>query len=275
MGTLTCRVIAEIGWNHMGDMDLARRMIAAAAEAGADIVKFQTWRVAKLQPGPWDSDGRREIYENAELTPEAHGLLAQTCRDHGVTFMTSLFDAGDVEMVASLGSAIVKIPSPEAHNAELLRAVDGRFDRVLVSTGASEWSEVKRIPSLIRKSALWLLHCVAAYPCPPDQVNLPRMNALRTVVPSVGYSGHLDGVADAVAAVAMGAEYVEKHFTLDRMLPGRDNRFALLPGDLRKLCEFRDAFAAMSIDRGVDLQECERDVKERYRGRWSGGEAAQ
>lgn len=267
---MTCQVIAEIGWNHMGDMDLARRMVAAAAEAGADVVKFQTWRVEKLRPGPWDTDGRREIYEKAELSRESHELLAQTCREHGVTFMTSLFDAGDAAMVAGLGSHIVKIPSPEAHNAELLRAVDGRFDRVLISTGASEWDEVRRIPGMIGTSALTLLHCVSAYPCPPDQVNLPRMTALRAIAPSVGYSGHLDGTADAIAAIGMGAEYVEKHFTLDRSLPGRDNRFALLPADLKAVCEFRAAFAAMSIDRGIELQECERDVKERYRGRWSG-----
>jgi len=266
---MACQIIAEIGWNHMGDMDLARRMVAAAAGAGADIVKFQTWRVARLKPGPWDNDGRREIYIKAELTDDRHHQMCQACRDAGVQFMTSLFDVRDAEFVASLDDTIVKIPSPEARNDALLAAVDGRFKRVLVSTGASAWSEVLGIPELVRTSALTLLHCVSTYPCPPDRVNLPRMPALRAVTASVGYSGHLDGTADAVAAIALGADYIEKHFTLDRDLPGRDNKFALLPEDLHALCAFRNAYAGMSIDHGLELQDSEREVKAIYRGRWS------
>ncbi|MDA1306395.1 MAG: N-acetylneuraminate synthase family protein [Acidobacteria bacterium] len=266
---MACQVIAEIGWNHMGDMDLARRMIDAAAGAGADVVKFQTWRVSRLKPGPWDTDGRREIYIKAELSDERHQLLLDACRNAGVQFMTSLFDVRDAEFVASLDRACVKIPSPEATNAELLAAVDGRFDRVYVSTGASTWDEVQTIPSRVTKSALTMLHCVSKYPCPPDEVNLPRMAALRGLTPSVGYSGHLDGTADAVAAIALGADVVEKHFTLDRDLPGRDNKFALLPADLQALCGFRNDFVGMTRDCGLDLQESERDVHTIFRGRWS------
>lgn len=266
---MTCQVIAEVGWNHVGDMDLAKRMIEAAAGTGADFVKFQTWRVDKLTPGPWDTDGRREIYQAAELTPSQHEMLIQVCRNNGVSFLTSVFSADDVEMVAGFDLPMIKIPSQEAHSRELLQAVDGKFERVLVSTGASEWAEVLRIPEMVRKSSLTLLHCVSAYPCPADRVNLPRLNALREVAPSVGYSGHLEGTADAIAAIAMGVDYVEKHFTVDQTLPGRDNRFALLPEQFRAICDFRDAWSQMSIDHGLDLQECERDVKEKYRGRWS------
>lgn len=266
---MSCSVIAEIGWNHVGDMDLATRMIEAAAEAGADFVKFQTWRVEKLTPGPWDSDGRREIYQAAELSPAQHELLIGVCRKNGVSFLTSVFSPDDVDMLAAFELPMIKIPSQEAHSAELLSAVDGRFGRVLVSTGASSWDEILRIPDMVRTSELTLLHCVSAYPCPPERVNLPRLRALREIAPSVGYSGHLQGIDDAVAAIALGVDYVEKHFTVDQSLPGRDNRFALLPADLKAICDFRDSFARMSIDHGLDLQDCERDVKEKYRGRWS------
>ena len=266
---MVCQVIAEVGWNHVGDMDLARRMVEAAAQAGADFVKFQTWRVDRLTPGPWDEDGRRDIYHAAELTVAKHEMMVEACRDHGVEFLTSVFNPDDVPMVSELGLTAIKIPSQEAYREELLTAVDGRFERVLVSTGASTWEEVLRIPETIRESELTLLHCVSAYPCPTDCVNLPRLGALRGVTPSVGYSGHLPGVEDALAAIAMGVDYVEKHFTIDQSLPGRDNRFAILPQDLKAVCDFRDRCAEMSIDRNLDLQECERDVKEEYRGRWA------
>jgi N,N'-diacetyllegionaminate synthase len=271
---MRCEVIAEVGWNHLGDMDLARRMIQAAAESGADVVKFQTWHADRLTSGPWDTDGRREIYRAAELRPEHYPILMDACREHGVRFLTSVFAAADVPFVAELGLQEIKIPSQEAYSGDLLRAVDGRFDRVLVSTGASEWDEVLRVPTLIQRSALTLLHCVSAYPCDAGRVNLPRLQALKKVTPSVGYSGHLQAVDDAVAAIALGVDYVEKHFTIDRSLPGRDNQFALLPEQFRQICRFRDTWMEMSIDHGRQLQDCELDVKDRYRGRWAAGEGS-
>ena len=113
------------------------------------------------------------------------------------------------------------------------------------------------------------MHCVSTYPCPPEKINLPRMEELKKFTRIVGYSGHYPGIDDAIAAMCHGATIVEKHFTIDQDLPGRDNKFAILPNDMKALCDFRDNYEKMDIDLGLDLQECEIDTFENYRGRWS------
>jgi len=201
------KIIAEIGWNHMGDMDLAKKMISLAAENGADICKFQTWSEKDLKPGPWDTDGRREIYKKAQLSNEQHIELKDYC-------------------------------------------------------------STKNIIKLNSKKII-LMHCVSTYPCEPKLVNFPRMEKIKKYSTVFGYSGHLSGIEDAMIALVKGASYVEKHFTIDKNLPGRDNKFAILPNDLKKLSNFRDQIKEMNIDNGLDLQECEKDIFNNYRGRWS------
>ncbi len=267
------KLIAEIGWNHMGDLDLAKRMIEAAAKNGADIVKFQTWSQKNLVPGPWDTDGRKEIYKKAELTRAAHELLLRACKDNGVEFSTSLFSLKDLDKIEGLGIRTLKVPSHEIHNRELIERLAGMCEVLLVSTGASSWSEVEAAAEILRRSSCEsvLLHCVSSYPCESDMVNLPRISKLKTLGPRVGYSGHYFGIEDAILSMPLGATYIEKHFTIDRELPGRDNKFALLPEDFRKLSAYRDSWDAMSLDRGVDFQRSETDIIEKYRGRWNAG----
>jgi len=262
-------VIAEIGWNHMGDMDLAKKMVVAAKESGADFAKFQTWSVKNLKSGPWDTDGRLDIYKQAELTQEQHRDLADFCGGVGIRFLTSVFNIKDVAWLPGISDEAIKVPSHEVHNAALMKALDGQFKRVFVSTGAASWDEVRNIPNVFSQSNLTLLHCVSAYPCPAERVNLPRMTSLRELCGSVGYSGHYFGTDDAIAAMGMGATVIEKHFTLDRDLPGRDNKFAILPDDMKKICEFRDAFQQMNVSLGESSQDCEQDIIDTYRGRWS------
>ena len=120
------QIIAEIGWNHMGDMDLARQMIVAAKECGADYAKFQTWHISNLKEGPWDKDGRRQIYEKAELTKEKHYTLLKICKEVGIQFLTSVFNENDVEFIASLTDKI-KIPSTEMDNIPLIKTVIKHF----------------------------------------------------------------------------------------------------------------------------------------------------
>jgi N,N'-diacetyllegionaminate synthase len=263
-------IVAEIGWNHMGDMTLAKEMVAEAAACGADIVKFQTWSVNRLKPGPWDTDGRREIYLKAQLSEHDHFELLNYCKQLGVQFMTSVFDVTDIPLVKSVSQKYIKIPSTECTNIELLDAVNGNFENALISTGASSWEEIKAINKRINKSTITLLHCVSSYPCLPENINLPRIKELFSLTPNVGYSGHLQGVDDAIAAIAFGCNVIEKHFTINNDLPGRDNKFALLPAELKKICDFRDAFLLMNLNHGLDLQSIEAEAKELYRGRWSG-----
>tara|TARA_B100000315_G_scaffold244367_1_gene268851 strand:- start:126 stop:932 length:807 start_codon:yes stop_codon:yes gene_type:complete len=266
------KIIAEIGWNHMGDMNLAKKMVESAAHNGADIVKFQTWSEKNLKPGSWDDDGRRDIYKKAELTEENHFQLKKISDQNDVQFLTSVFNLRDLEFIKNLGTDLIKIPSHEVYNLELVKQTSQIFHKILVSTGASKWSEVKEITKFVPPEKLILMHCVSSYPCPAGSVNLPRLRYLRKLSDNVGYSGHFLGIEDAMAAMVWGSTYVEKHFTIDQGLPGRDNQFSILPADLKKLSSFRDNLQLMLQDRGKDLQESELDIFENYRGRWSGGE---
>ncbi len=265
------KIIAEIGWNHMGDMNLAEKMVEAAAHSGADFCKFQTWSEKNLKPGPWDSDGRREIYTKAELSEDDHKFLINVCSDYGVSFFTSVFNINDLEFLSTLDLKYIKIPSHEINNLELISQSAKLFENVLVSTGASKWSEIEDIKNNIKSDNLIYMHCVSTYPCPSEKINLPRMKKLREFSLDIGYSGHYTGIEDSVAAISNGATYIEKHFTIDQNLPGRDNKFAILPDKMKALCEYRDLYQDMSIDKGLDLQECEMDTFENYRGRWSKG----
>jgi N,N'-diacetyllegionaminate synthase len=266
---MTCKVIAEIGWNHMGDMELAKEMVAAASEAGADYAKFQTWSVDNLKRGPWDNDGRLEIYKKAGLSREQHEELAEYCDSKNILFLTSVFNINDVEWLAKINTNTIKIPSHEVYNQALIEKVDGAFDIIFISTGAAKWDEVNLIPSFIKKSKYSLFHCVSTYPCPAEKVNLPRINDLKKISDSVGYSGHFFGINDGIAAVSYGVEYIEKHFTINRKLPGRDNQFAILPDQMKLLTTYCGNYTSMNNNCGVELQSCEQDIVDNYRGRWS------
>ena len=262
-------LIAEIGWNHMGDMELAKEMIQAAKKNGADFCKFQTWSEKKLKPGPWDTDGRREIYKQAELTEEKHHALKKICDNLKIEFLTSVFNIKHLTFVSSVNSKTIKIPSHEVYNLALIDKATELFDTVLVSTGAATWDEIKKITNLKNKNKIVLMHCVSAYPCNLENINFPKLDKLKNLSDQIGYSGHYSGIDDALVAMTMGATYIEKHFTINNDLPGRDNKFAILPNLFNQIARFRDNLKKMSIDRGLELQDCEKDIYNNYRGRWS------
>ena len=261
---MSCEIIAEISSNHSGDMSLAKDMIASAAENGANYVKFQTWKVDRLKPGPWDSDGRRKIYENSELSIDNHWLLKEYCEEKGVSFLTSCFSLHDLEFIREL-TPVVKIPSPECSNKILVDKAIDIFDRVIMSVGASTREEYMQYANCKK---VWLLHCVSVYPCPYDKVNMQKMIFLKQITPRYGYSGHALGAHDAMMAIALGAKVVEKHFTTDQTLPFRDNKFSILPEDLSVIRSFADSCEHMWINKGCDFQEEESVVREQYGRRW-------
>ena len=271
-------IIAEIGWNHMGDMDLAKKMIEAAADSGADYAKFQTFNIDNLKEGPWDEDGRREIYEKAQLSLEQHLELKDFCDYVGIIFMSSAFTVGDAELLAQVSTKCIKIPSIETSNTKLLRYCSRNFDKIFMSTGATKLDEVNLAAANFVPEKLVLLHCVSSYPCPLEKVNLPRIMALKSTFSRVfsnsfGYSDHAEGIYAAVAALDYNIDVIEKHFTIDRNLPGRDNKFAILPEELRELKYHIKAKDLANIDRGSNLyQDCEMDARTIYSGRWSKNE---
>ncbi len=268
---MKCEVIAEIGWNHMGDVDLAKQMIDAAADAGADYVKFQTWAVEDLVSGTWDTDGRRQIYEKAELTEDKHRHLFEYCEEKSVKFLTSVFNIKHVEMLRNVGCKEIKIASCEALNKELVNSCLDTFDRIYISTGGLTEEECHGLIEFTSRSRdkVVLLHCVSLYPCPDNKSNIGRMLLLKDLSSgSVGYSDHTAGTYAPFIAISKGAEVIEKHFTIDNDLPGRDNKNACLPKTLREICEFRNLY--LEIENSVSLNRDENEAAfEEFRGRWS------
>jgi sialic acid synthase SpsE len=264
------KVIAEIGWNHCGDMNLAKEMILAAKESGATYAKFQSWSVSRLKPGAWDDDGRREIYEKAELTKERHIELINYCDEVGIKFMSSVFSIKDAELLVELGVEDVKIPSFESRNHELIRYCDNNFKRVFMSTGTSTFDEIRDSVKHIWNSEFYLLHCVSTYPCNPSMANLPKMEMLKLLAHNIGYSDHIQGVESAKIAIGRGAVVVEKHFTTNNELPGRDNKFAILPYQMKDLTDYIKMIEEMMVSHGSDFQQSEMDSRNNYTGRFDG-----
>lgn len=264
------KIIAEIGWNHCGDLNLAKQMAKAAHDNGATYAKYQTWSVSRLKPGSWDEDGRRQIYEKAELSKQDHIELINYCHEIGINFLSSVFSIPDAKLLVELGVKEVKIPSFESRNNELIKYCNENFDTVFMSTGTSNFFEIKKSVKYFDKASLYLLHCVSSYPCSPSIANIPRMQALKLLNHKVGYSDHIQGVESAKVAIEFGAKVIEKHFTIDNDLPGRDNKFAILPSDLLDLSSYIKLRNEMLIDHGVDFQECETDSRTNYAGRFNG-----
>ena len=223
-------VIAEIGWNHMGDPGLAREMINAAAVAGASTVKFQYWDPKLLGPGDWDVDGRREIYNKAALTPDKILQLASLSEEHSVKFLISAFGTNGARLLRELGIEEIKIPSHEIANAALLNFCARNFKQIYLSAGAATSEEVLNALNIMKSTGadFVLMHCVSSYPCPEGRANLPRLTWLSSLWPKIGLSDHTSGIISPPVAVALGARVIEKHFTTDKDLPGLSFR---IPGE--------------------------------------------
>ncbi len=259
------KIIAELSCNHNGDMDLARQMIVSAKANGADYVKFQAWKESQLKPGPWDSDGRRDIYKNAELSIEQLFDLSVFCNECGIKFLTSCFVDDYLGSIRDFSNEI-KIPSPECTNRDFVLSAINKFDVVYVSIGASTFKEIEYLFSY---DNVFVMHCVSVYPCPAKKINLTKMLSIASRTKNYGYSGHLFGIEDAVAALALGAKVIEKHFTTNRNLDYRDNHFAILPDDLKQIRHYADMMSEMFENLGDNYQNAEEEVRTMYKGRWS------
>lgn len=264
-------LIAEIGWNHMGDMVLAKKMIESAKQAGATHAKFQTWHEKNLKAGPWDEDGRRDIYLKAELTPEKFMELKGMCDNAGVKFLTSIFTIDDVDDMAKITDAEVKIPSPEIANEALISAAAEKFKRIYISTGASTKEEIDKAVAIVNEKGaeLILMHCVSLYPCPDDKVNILRINELKEKHHAIGLSDHTQDTLSSILSISMGVVAIEKHFTIDNDLPGRDNKFALLPETFSEIAKAWTRYENMSAKPEADYFPEEQEVRDIYRGRWN------
>lgn len=246
-------IIAEAGVNHNGSLELAKELVDVAAEAGVDFVKFQTYKTGRLvsksaQKAEYqrksfgDGDSTQyDMLEKLELSDEMHTELISYCSQKGISFLSTGFDEDSVDYLEKLGVDLFKIPSGEITNKPYLKHIAAKKKPVILSTGMSNMSEIQNaldalISNGLTRDIITVLHCNTEYPTPMKDVNLKAMLTIkRELDVNVGYSDHTLGIEVPIAAVAMGATVIEKHFTLDRTMDGPDHLASLEPGELKQM----------------------------------------
>jgi len=247
-------IIAEAGVNHNGSMALAKRLIDVAANAGADIVKFQTFN-AKRQTtefapkaqyqinGNSSGESQQDMLRKLELSPQNHYELIEYCKNKKITFLSSPFDIESLNFLLKLEVGMIKIPSGELTNLPFLRRVGSADKPILISTGMSTMDEVEWALKILcecgaPKSEITVLHCNTEYPTPMQDVNLRAMKSIgEKLGVKIGYSDHTLGIEVPIAAVAMGARVIEKHLTLDRSMDGPDHMASIEPSEFLIMCK--------------------------------------
>lgn len=247
-------IIAEAGVNHNGDINIAKQLINIAADAGADLVKFQTFKADRLVTheaakadyqilATNNNESQHEMLRKLELTESMHHELIAHCASQEIEFFSTGFDIESINFLVELGQKLFKIPSGEITNLPYLRHI-GKLDKtVILSTGMSNMDEIEAAINVLEeygthRSKITVLHCTTSYPVPMSDVNLRAMQSIQNKFKvAVGYSDHSLGVEIPIAAVALGATVIEKHFTIDRNLPGPDHKASLEPPELKSMID--------------------------------------
>jgi N,N'-diacetyllegionaminate synthase len=247
-------IIAEAGVNHNGNIELAKRLVEVASEASADWVKFQTFNADRLVTSSskkaeyqirntGNALSQHQMLRNLELSSEMHQSIISHCRLHKIGFFSTAFDIENLDFLVSLGLNSFKIPSGEITNLPYLQHI-GRFGKeIFLSTGMADLGEIEEAINILEESGtpraqITVMHCTTEYPTPMIEVNLRAMQNIGSAFGvQVGYSDHSPGIEVSLAAVALGATVIEKHFTLDRNLPGPDHKASLEPAELKALVE--------------------------------------
>ena len=257
-------IIAEAGVNHNGSIELAKQLVDKAVEAGVDYIKFQTFKASKLVTKAAkqaeyqqknigkEGDSQYQMLKKLELSPEDHEVLIAYCKEKGIKFFSTAFDFDSIEYLHSLNLGLWKVPSGEVTNYPFLKRVASYNDKTIISTGMCDMVDVRAAVEALYKNGLSkenliLLHCNTEYPTPFEDVNLKAMDALRKEFDvEVGYSDHTKGIEVPIAAVAIGATVIEKHFTLDRNMEGPDHKASLEPDELKAMvCAIRNIEQAL------------------------------
>jgi len=246
-------IIAEAGVNHNGSIELAKKLVEKAKEAGVDYIKFQTFKASKLVTKSAkqaeyqqknigkEGDSQYQMLRKLELSPEEHEILIDYCLQLGIKFFSTAFDFDSIEYLHSLNLGLWKIPSGEVTNYPFLKRIAAYNEPTILSTGMCDMEDVRAAVDALYKNGLSkenliLLHCNTEYPTPFEDVNLKAMDALRKEFGvEVGYSDHTKGIEVPIAAVALGATVIEKHFTLDRNMEGPDHKASLEPDELKAM----------------------------------------
>lgn len=256
-------IIAEAGVNHNGSIEMAKSLVDVAADAGVDYVKFQTFKASKLvnedaekaeyQKNATDStESQFSMLKKLELNEQDHDELIAYCGQKGIKFLSTPFDEESIDLLRSKGIKIGKIPSGELTNKPFLKKMAASFEQIILSTGMSTMDELSEAVTVLlangsSQDRITILHCNTEYPTPMSDVNLKAMLNIEAVCKTqVGYSDHTLGIEVPVAAVALGAVLIEKHFTLDKQLPGPDHRASLEPQELKAMVK-----AIRNVERAI------------------------
>ena len=246
-------IIAEAGINHNGSIEIAKRLVDKAVEAGVDYIKFQTFKTENLvskdakkaeyqkRNMQGEDDSQFNMLKKLELTSQQHEELISYCQQKGIKFFSTAFDLDSIEYLASLHLGVWKIPSGEITNYPYIKKIASYGQPVIMSTGMCDDNDITNALSVLEKFGtarenVTILHCNTQYPTPMEDVNLKAMQTIqKTYNVKVGYSDHTKGIEVPIAAVALGATVIEKHFTLDRNMPGPDHKASLEPNELKAM----------------------------------------
>ncbi|MBX9853398.1 MAG: N-acetylneuraminate synthase [Cytophagaceae bacterium] len=245
-------IIAEAGVNHNGDISLAMELVDQAAASGADYVKFQTFKAEKLvsvsakkaeyqKANDKGSDNQFEMLKKLELTENDHEVIIKRCKEKGIGFLSSAFDLDSLDYLQTLDIPFFKVPSGELVNTPYLKKIAAFKKKIILSTGMATLEEISEAIKVLEqqkfpKSDLIVLHCNTQYPTPFEDVNLRAMITIKDAFGvEIGYSDHTEGIEVPIAATAMGAVLIEKHFTLDKNMPGPDHKASLAPAELKAM----------------------------------------
>lgn len=247
-------IIAEAGVNHNGSIDIAKQLVDKAVEAGVDIIKFQTFKAEKLVSksakqaeyqkkniGSTSDDSQYNMLKKLELSEQDHQELMTYCKERGIQFFSTAFDLESIDYLHSLNLGLWKIPSGEITNYPYIKKIAQYHESVILSTGMCEMDDISAAMDVlckngVERSQITILHCNTEYPTPYKDVNLLAMQQIQQKYQvSVGYSDHTKGIEVPIAAVALGASVIEKHFTLDRNMEGPDHKASLEPEELKAM----------------------------------------
>lgn len=268
--TQSIKIIADLSSNHNGDIQVAKKMIDKAKEAGVDIIKTQSWQAKKLSKNfKGDFKSAFERHQKTELSNEDHKELIKYCKNKQIEYLTTIFDLERVDFIKSLGLKKIKVASSDCASTKLLKKLKDNFETIYLSTGMSTAKEIINTINLLQEHDYVILHCVSIYPTPLDKSNLNKINWLKkNGARKVGFSDHSLGTDASIAAMSMGVEIIEKHLTLDRNLPGKDQAMSTEPHEFKKMSDWRNLVEKMMGEEQPTLSRSEKTMREIYIGKW-------
>lgn len=261
------QIVADACSSHNGSRELMEKMIKSASKIGVDLIKFQSFKADNLNKSWPDYENSLAYYKSVELSETDHVFILDKCKKYGIEPLFTAFCLESADYLATLGLDTVKIASPDANNWPLIDKCFANFKQVLISTGLHSQSEIKKLVDKVKPygNRVTLLHCVSLYPTPPEKVNLLRIAALMQEVKSVGFSDHSLSLDAAKIAMNLGVSVIERHFTLDRDMPGKDQKISSVPKDFKELVEWRNKVQTMMYCREKEVDSENR----RYISRWN------